>query len=83
MENPPLPDVHYTQPISDKQLEKLRHSTKKIIAHHMLKSQSALPKEVMDYMVEPEVWSSIWSMRSSKADFFRIMAIFSGFIVMY
>ncbi|KAG6593671.1 FT-interacting protein 3, partial [Cucurbita argyrosperma subsp. sororia] len=73
---PPLPKMHYIRPLSVVQQEALRHHAVNIIAARLSRAEPALGKEVVEYM--SDVNSHLWSMRRSKANFFRIVSVFSG-----
>ncbi|KAJ4950901.1 hypothetical protein NE237_027733 [Protea cynaroides] len=73
---PLLPKMHYVRPLSVIQLEMLRHQAVSIVAARLSRSEPPLRKEVVEYM--SDVDSHLWSMRRSKANFFRLMSVFSG-----
>ncbi|OAY76558.1 Protein QUIRKY [Ananas comosus] len=73
---PPLPKMHYTRPLTVMQLEMLRHQAVQIVAARLSRMEPPLRKEVVEYM--SDVDSHLWSMRKSKANFFRLMSVFSG-----
>ncbi|XP_047323107.1 FT-interacting protein 1-like [Impatiens glandulifera] len=75
---PLLPKMHYLQPFSVNQLDNLRYQAMNIVATRLGRAEPPLRKEVVEYMLDVD--SHMWSMRRSKANFFRIMSLFSGAI---
>ncbi|KAL0912894.1 hypothetical protein M5K25_016308 [Dendrobium thyrsiflorum] len=75
---PLLPKLHYLQPLSMMQLEFLRNHAVQIVALRLSRMEPPLRKEVVEYMSDVE--SHLWSMRRSKANFSRLMSVFSGII---
>ncbi|KAE8055318.1 hypothetical protein FH972_012165 [Carpinus fangiana] len=73
---PLLPKMHYIRPFSIMQLDMLRHQSVNIVAARLGRAEPPLRKEVVEYM--SDVDSHLWSMRRSKANFFRLMSVFSG-----
>ncbi|KAI4326967.1 hypothetical protein L6164_019476 [Bauhinia variegata] len=73
---PLLPKMHYIRPFSVMQLDMLRHQAVNIVATRLGRAEPPLRKEVVEYM--SDVDSHLWSMRRSKANFFRLMTVFSG-----
>lgn len=73
---PLLPKMHYVRPLSVMQQEMLRHQAVNVVAARFGRAEPPLKREVVEYM--SDVNSHLWSMRRSKANFFRIMALFSG-----
>ncbi|XP_015896118.3 multiple C2 domain and transmembrane region protein 7 [Ziziphus jujuba] len=73
---PLLPKMHYVRPFSVMQLDMLRHQAVNIVAARLSRAEPPLRKEVVEYM--SDVDSHLWSMRRSKANFFRLMTVFSG-----
>ncbi|KAL5537871.1 hypothetical protein UlMin_046332 [Ulmus minor] len=73
---PLLPKMHYARPFSVMQLDMLRHQAVNIVAARLGRAEPPLRKEVVEYM--SDVDSHLWSMRRSKANFFRLMTVFSG-----
>ncbi|KAK9274012.1 hypothetical protein L1049_018826 [Liquidambar formosana] len=73
---PLLPKMHYTRPLTVMQLDTLRHQAVNIVAARLSRAEPPLRKEVVEYM--SDVNSHLWSMRRSKANFFRLMSVFSG-----
>eukprot|EP01018_Ginkgo_biloba_P012387 Gb_08022 [translate_table: standard] len=75
---PLLPKMHYLHPLSVTQLESLRYQAMNIVAMRLSRAEPPLRKEVVEYMLDLD--SHMWSMRRSKANFFRIMSVLSGLI---
>ncbi|XP_059661767.1 multiple C2 domain and transmembrane region protein 7 [Cornus florida] len=73
---PLLPKMHYVRPFTVMQLDMLRHQAVNIVAARLGRAEPPLRKEVVEYM--SDVDSHLWSMRRSKANFFRLMTVFSG-----
>ncbi|KAK4488275.1 hypothetical protein RD792_004022 [Penstemon davidsonii] len=73
---PLLPKMHYVRPFTVIQLDMLRHQAVNIVATRLGRAEPPLRKEVVEYM--SDVDSHLWSMRRSKANFFRLMSVFSG-----
>lgn len=75
---PLLPKMHYLHPLSVTQLETLRYQAINIVALRLSRAEPPLKRDVVEYMVDVD--SHMWSMRRSKANFFRIMSILSPLI---
>ncbi|XP_057473314.1 FT-interacting protein 3-like [Actinidia eriantha] len=75
---PLLPKMHYAHPLSIIQLDILRHQATQLVSMRLSRAEPPLKKEVVEYMLD--VGLHIWSVRKSKANFFRIMNVLSGFI---
>nr|GMD90563.1 FT-interacting protein 1-like [Ipomoea batatas] len=75
---PLLPKMHHLQPITVSQIDSLRHQATQIVSMSLCRAEPPVRKEVVEYMLD--VGSSMWSMRRSKANFFRIMGILSGLL---
>lgn len=73
---PLLPKMHYIRPLTMMQLDMLRHQAVNIVAARLSRAEPPLRKEVVEYM--SDVDSHLWSMRRSKANFFRLMSVFTG-----
>ncbi|KAL6651746.1 hypothetical protein ACP70R_010671 [Stipagrostis hirtigluma subsp. patula] len=73
---PLLPKMHYARPIPVLQVDMLRHQAVQIVAARLSRMEPPLRKEVVEYMTDFD--SHLWSMRRSKANFFRLMSVFSG-----
>ncbi|RDX82197.1 FT-interacting protein 1, partial [Mucuna pruriens] len=78
--HPLLPKMHYLHPFTVNQLDSLRYQAMNIVAVRLGRAEPPLRKEVVEYMLDVD--SHIWSMRRSKANFFRIVSLFSGAISM-
>ncbi|XP_057550696.1 multiple C2 domain and transmembrane region protein 5 [Amaranthus tricolor] len=76
--HPLLPKMHYIHPLSVIQLDSLRHQAIHIVSMRLSRAEPPLRKEVVEYMLDVD--SHMWSMRRSKANFFRIMNVLSGMI---
>lgn len=77
---PLLPKMHYVRPLSVLQLDILRHQAVSIVAARLSRAEPPLRKEVIEYMTDAN--SHLWSMRRSKANFFRLMSVFNGLFAM-
>ncbi|KZV36386.1 hypothetical protein F511_03827 [Dorcoceras hygrometricum] len=77
---PLLPKMHYLHPFTVSQLDSLRYQAMNIVASRLGRAEPPLRKEVVEYMLDVD--SHMWSMRRSKANFFRIVSLFSGLISM-
>uniref|UniRef100_A0A1D1YCP2 Multiple C2 and transmembrane domain-containing protein 2 n=1 Tax=Anthurium amnicola TaxID=1678845 RepID=A0A1D1YCP2_9ARAE len=75
---PLLPKMHYLHPLSVAQLDSLRHQATQIVSMRLSRAEPPLRKEVVEYMLDVD--SHMWSMRRSKANFFRIMSVLSSLI---
>ncbi|KAK8964986.1 hypothetical protein KSP40_PGU016949 [Platanthera guangdongensis] len=75
---PLLPKMHYLHPLSVSQLDVLRHQATLIVSTRLSRAEPPLRKEVVEYMLDVD--SHMWSMRKSKANFFRIMGVLGGVI---
>ncbi|XP_078443333.1 FT-interacting protein 3-like [Wolffia australiana] len=73
---PLLPKMHYLHPLSVAQLDMLRNQATQIVAARLGRAEPPLRKEVVEYMLDVDL--HMWSMRRSKANFFRIMGVFGG-----
>ncbi|XP_048432363.1 FT-interacting protein 1-like [Pyrus x bretschneideri] len=78
--HPLLPKMHYLHPFTVNQLDNLRYQAMNIVAVRLGRAEPPLRKEVVEYMLDVD--SHMWSMRRSKANFFRIVSLFSGLISM-
>ncbi|KAL6141481.1 hypothetical protein ACLB2K_059769 [Fragaria x ananassa] len=78
--HPLLPKMHYLHPFTVNQLDSLRYQAMNIVAVRLGRTEPPLRKEVVEYMLDVD--SHMWSMRRSKANFFRIVSLFSGLISM-
>ncbi|KMT15363.1 hypothetical protein BVRB_3g060680 [Beta vulgaris subsp. vulgaris] len=75
-----LPKMHYVHPFTVNQLDNLRYQAMNIVAVRLGRAEPPLRREIVEYMLDVD--SHIWSMRKSKANFFRIVSVFSGMISM-
>lgn len=73
---PLLPKMHYIRPLSVLQLDMLRYQAVNILAQRLSRAEPPLRKEVIEYMTDAN--AHLWSMRRSKANFYRLMAVFNG-----
>ncbi|GAB2273933.1 FT-interacting protein 3 [Dionaea muscipula] len=73
---PLLPKMHYVRPLTVLQQDMLRHQAVKMVAMRLGRAEPPLRVEVVEYM--SDVDSHLWSLRKSKANFFRLMSVFSG-----
>ncbi|KAJ8748802.1 hypothetical protein K2173_011358 [Erythroxylum novogranatense] len=78
--HPLLPKMHYLHPFTVNQVDSLRYQAMNIVAVRLGRAEPPLRKEVVEYMLDVD--SHMWSMRRSKANFFRIMSLISGAISM-
>ena len=78
--HPLLPKMHYLHPLTVNQVDSLRYQAMNIVATRLGRAEPPLRKEVVEYMLDVD--SHMWSMRRSKANFFRIMSLLSGVITM-
>ncbi|XP_054807655.1 protein QUIRKY-like [Prosopis cineraria] len=70
---PLLPRMHYIRPIGVAQQEVLRGAATKMVIQSMSRADPPLGHEVVRYMLDSD--SHNWSMRKSKANWFRIVGI--------
>ncbi|KAM7471386.1 hypothetical protein LguiA_009569 [Lonicera macranthoides] len=70
---PLLPKMHYLRPLGVAQQEALRGAASKMVAAWLVRSEPPLGPEVVKYMLDSD--SHTWSMRKSKANWFRIVAV--------
>ncbi|XP_030965289.1 FT-interacting protein 1-like [Quercus lobata] len=78
--HPLLPKMHYLHPFTVNQVDNLRHQAMNIVGVRLGRAEPPLRKEVVEYMLDRD--SHMWSMRRSKANFFRIMSLLSGIFSM-
>ncbi|XWS35479.1 hypothetical protein CRYUN_Cryun20dG0001000 [Craigia yunnanensis] len=76
--HPLLPKMHYLHPFTVNQVDNLRYQAMSIVAIRLGRAEPPLRKEVVEYMLDVD--SHMWSMRRSKANFFRIISLLSGMI---
>lgn len=77
---PLLPKMHFVHPMSVNQLESLRYQAMNVVASRLSRAEPPLGREVVEYMLDHD--SHMWSMRRSKANFFRLMNVLSGIVSM-
>ncbi|KAL3528332.1 hypothetical protein ACH5RR_007654 [Cinchona calisaya] len=70
---PLLPRMHYLRPLGIAQQEALRAAATKMVAVWLARSEPPLGSEVVRYMLDAD--SHTWSMRRSKTNWFRIVAV--------
>ncbi|KAF7806169.1 protein QUIRKY [Senna tora] len=70
---PLLPKMHYIRPLGLVQQEALRGAATKMVAQWLARSEPPLGHEVVRYMLDAD--SHAWSMRKSKSNWFRIVAV--------
>jgi len=75
---PLLPKMHYQRPFSIMQTNTLRLQAMKILASRLSRAEPPLKQEVVEYMCDLD--SHFWSMRRSKANFYRIISLLQGLI---
>ncbi|VAH39593.1 unnamed protein product [Triticum turgidum subsp. durum] len=75
---PLLPKMHYSNPISVLQLDYLRFQAMQMVATRLGRSEPPLHREVVEYMLDVD--SHMFSLRRSKANFYRITSLFSGVV---
>ncbi|WOL08694.1 FT-interacting protein 1-like [Canna indica] len=75
---PLLPKMHYVRPLPIIQQELLRHQALQIVAARLSRMEPPLRREVVEYLSDAH--SHLWSMHRSKANFFRLMTVFSGLL---
>ncbi|VAI62935.1 unnamed protein product [Triticum turgidum subsp. durum] len=73
---PMLPKMHYVEPLLVRQVESLRFQATSVVAARLGRTEPPLGKEVVEYMLDHR--SHLWSMRRSKANFFRLVSVLSG-----
>ncbi|XP_017981040.1 PREDICTED: FT-interacting protein 1 [Theobroma cacao] len=73
---PLLPKMHYVHPIPVRHIDWLRYQAMHIVAARLQRAEPPLRKEVVEYMLDVDY--HMWSLRRSKANFYRIMSVLSG-----
>ncbi|KAG5616362.1 hypothetical protein H5410_016186 [Solanum commersonii] len=68
-----LPKMHYLQNLTKENESHLRHQAQQIIIMRLNRADPPMGKEVVEYMLETV--PSMWSIRKSRVNFFRLMAI--------
>ncbi|KAI3431878.1 uncharacterized protein J3R85_007745 [Psidium guajava] len=77
---PLLPKMHYAQPIPVRHIDWLRHQAMQIVAARLSRAEPPLRREVVEYMLDVDY--HMFSLRRSKANFYRIMSLLSGITAM-
>ncbi|KAM6569752.1 hypothetical protein CsatB_017737 [Cannabis sativa] len=75
---PLLPRLHYLRPLGVAQQEALRGAATRMVATWLARSEPPLGSEVVGYMLDAD--SHTWSMRKSKANWFRIVAVLAWLV---
>lgn len=75
---PLLPKMHYVDPLLVGQVERLRFQAVETVAARLGRAEPPLGREVVEYMLDHG--SHLWSMRRSKANFFRLVSVLSGLV---
>ncbi|CAL9113189.1 unnamed protein product [Musa textilis] len=75
---PLLPKMHYVDPLLVGQVERLRFQAVETVAARLGRAEPPLGREVVEYMLDHA--SHLWSMRRSKANFFRLVSVLSGLV---
>ncbi|CAA7015359.1 unnamed protein product [Microthlaspi erraticum] len=75
---PLLPKMHYTQPLGVHMIERLRYQTLNAVIARLSRAEPPLGREVVEYMLDHDL--HVWSMRRSKANFFRLVNVISGLV---
>ncbi|KAI3959704.1 hypothetical protein MKW92_008717 [Papaver armeniacum] len=73
--NPMLPRMHYVKPLGPAQQDILRHTAMRIVLTRLARSEPPMGQEVVQYMIDTD--SHVWSMRRSKANWFRVVGCLS------
>ncbi|MCO5559155.1 hypothetical protein L7F22_012748 [Adiantum nelumboides] len=74
--NPLLPKLHYSEPLSVRQVEALRKVATNILIMHLHRAEPPIRAEVVRYMLDTD--ARAWSYRRSKATWNRMAKVFSG-----
>ncbi|KAM7521770.1 hypothetical protein LguiA_011672 [Lonicera macranthoides] len=77
---PLLPKMHYVQPLYVTQLDSLRYQAMNVVASRLNRAEPPLGREVVEYMLDHD--SHMWSMRKSRANFFRLTNVLAWFVAM-
>ncbi|KAJ0982561.1 hypothetical protein J5N97_010816 [Dioscorea zingiberensis] len=73
---PMLPRMHYVHPLGPAQQDILRHTAVRIVSARLARSEPPLGPEVVQHMLDTDAHA--WSMRRSKANWFRVIGCLSG-----
>lgn len=76
---PLFPRMHHIQPFTLVLQESLRHTATQLITQRLTRSEPPLRSEVVRYMLDTH--STRWSIRRSKANWYRIFSVLNGIIV--
>ncbi|KAK8956746.1 hypothetical protein KSP39_PZI000491 [Platanthera zijinensis] len=72
---PMLPRMHYVRPLGGAQQDVLRHMAARVVATRLARSEPPLGPEVVHHMLDAD--APAWSMRRSRANWFRLAACLS------
>ncbi|XP_024398723.1 FT-interacting protein 3 isoform X1 [Physcomitrium patens] len=75
---PQLPRMHFFYPLDPRQTHMLRVAAMNMVALRLMRSEFPLRQEVVLFMLDTE--AERWSMRRSKANYYRIMGVLGGFL---
>ncbi|ONI15379.1 LOW QUALITY PROTEIN: hypothetical protein PRUPE_3G040500 [Prunus persica] len=75
---PQMPKMHYLRPITAAQLDKLRMIALYLVKAQFSRADPPLTREVVEYMCDGNC--HLWSIRRSRANFFRLATALSGVI---
>ncbi|PKA50917.1 C2 and GRAM domain-containing protein [Apostasia shenzhenica] len=73
---PVLPRMHFARPLGATQQDVLRHAAIRAVAARLERSEPPLGAEVVHQMLDSD--AHLWSMRRSRANWFRIVGCLSG-----
>ncbi|KAJ6824202.1 uncharacterized protein M6B38_102700 [Iris pallida] len=73
--SPMLPRMHYVHPLTPAQQDMLRHTAIRIVSTRLGRSEPPLGSEVVHFVLDTD--SHVWSMRRSKANWFRVLSCLS------
>ncbi|GMP98235.1 hypothetical protein CsSME_00046203 [Camellia sinensis var. sinensis] len=75
--SPMLPRMHYVRPLGPAQQDILRHTAMRMVTARLARSEPALGQEVVQFILDSD--SHMWSMRRSKANWFRVVGCLTKF----
>ncbi|GLT33000.1 hypothetical protein SLA2020_076260 [Shorea laevis] len=75
---PLFPKMHDLHPLTINQLDSLRQRATQIVSMKLSQAEPPLRTEVIKYILDVD--PQLWSLRRSKANFFRMMGVVSGLI---